>query len=313
MKSRNATSTDRVLQSCCWALLSSLITLVAKLCTSWTTEEKRSLSNHVVLYIVCSQVRRELLTMEPNGSVSPPKDRPRPRWSRCSSSGLRYGSFVNSLSSLAAAEEVVHKSPISPRRSYIAVAVLCYVNLINYMERYTIAGWVISCAHMTTLPVKATAFGWPTRCFAVTQACSSTFRSSLISVTAWLHFCKQVWWCTHTPAAQFPLFVKMTLCNACCKWISQRSWHRRKCGITHSLTRTSVRHDESWYYFECRGWVFPFKLFSFMYLQSSSAVSYFWPPSSVTLGTATTGSTSWSLVWASGSWLQPAALLSVNG
>ena len=237
MKSRNATSTDRVLQSCCWALLSSLITLVAKLCTSWTTEEKRSLSNHVVLYIVCSQVRRELLTMEPNGSVSPPKDRPRPRWSRCSSSGLRYGSFVNSLSSLAAAEEVVHKSPISPRRSYVAVAVLCYVNLINYMERYTIAGWVISCAHMTTLPVKATAFGWPTRCFAVTQACSSTFRSSLISVTAWLHFCKQVWWCTHTPAAQFPLFVKMTLCNACCKWISQRSWHRRKCGITHSHAR----------------------------------------------------------------------------
>ncbi|XP_036975982.1 protein spinster homolog 3 isoform X3 [Acanthopagrus latus] len=82
--------------------------------------------------------------MEPNGSVSPPKDRPRPRWSRCSSSGLRYGSFVNSLSSLAAAEEVVHKSPISPRRSYIAVAVLCYVNLINYMERYTIAGVLIN-------------------------------------------------------------------------------------------------------------------------------------------------------------------------
>uniref|UniRef100_A0A671U5S5 SPNS lysolipid transporter 3, sphingosine-1-phosphate (putative) n=1 Tax=Sparus aurata TaxID=8175 RepID=A0A671U5S5_SPAAU len=82
--------------------------------------------------------------MEPNGSVSPPKDRPRPRWSRCSSSGLRYGSFVNSLSSLATAEEVVQKSAISPRRSYIAVAVLCYVNLINYMERYTIAGVLIN-------------------------------------------------------------------------------------------------------------------------------------------------------------------------
>lgn len=27
-------------------------------------------------------------------------------------------------------------------RSYIAVAVLCYVNLLNYMDRYTIAGKV---------------------------------------------------------------------------------------------------------------------------------------------------------------------------
>lgn len=28
----------------------------------------------------------------------------------------------------------------SRRRSYMAVAVLCYVNLLNYMDRYTIAG-----------------------------------------------------------------------------------------------------------------------------------------------------------------------------
>ncbi len=29
---------------------------------------------------------------------------------------------------------------ISQKRSYIAVAVLCYINLLNYMDRYTIAG-----------------------------------------------------------------------------------------------------------------------------------------------------------------------------
>lgn len=32
-------------------------------------------------------------------------------------------------------------------RSYIAVAVLCYVNLLNYMDRYTIAGEGSSSTH----------------------------------------------------------------------------------------------------------------------------------------------------------------------
>ncbi|KAG5844354.1 hypothetical protein ANANG_G00161620 [Anguilla anguilla] len=32
----------------------------------------------------------------------------------------------------------------SPKRSYIAVAVLCYVNLLNYMDRYTIAGILLN-------------------------------------------------------------------------------------------------------------------------------------------------------------------------
>lgn len=80
--------------------------------------------------------------MEPKGSVSSPKDRPMPRWSLGSNSGLHYGSFVNSLSSLT--PQVVDKPAISPRRSYIAVAVLCYVNLINFMERYTIAGVLLN-------------------------------------------------------------------------------------------------------------------------------------------------------------------------
>ncbi|XP_069003082.1 protein spinster homolog 3 [Embiotoca jacksoni] len=76
--------------------------------------------------------------MEPKGSVTSPQDRPVRRWSVCSSSGLHYGSFVNSLSSLT--PNAVDKPAISPRRGYIAIAVLCYINLLNYMERYTIAG-----------------------------------------------------------------------------------------------------------------------------------------------------------------------------
>lgn len=90
--------------------------------------------------ITCSpfQVKKDSITMEPNGSVPSHQDRPIPRLSLGSSSGLHYGSFVNSLSSLT--PKPVDKPAISRRRAYIAVAVLCYINLINYMERYTIAG-----------------------------------------------------------------------------------------------------------------------------------------------------------------------------
>ncbi|KAM9348094.1 protein spinster homolog 3 [Symphorus nematophorus] len=80
--------------------------------------------------------------MEPKGSVSSPQDRPMPRWSLGSSSGLHYGSFVNSLSSLT--PHAVETPAVSPRRAYVAIAVLCYVNLINYMERYTIAGALLN-------------------------------------------------------------------------------------------------------------------------------------------------------------------------
>lgn len=111
------------------------------------------------------------------------------------------------------------------------------------------------CTHDNTA-CKQTAFSWPTHCFTVIQACSSTFRSSSISVTVWPHFCKQVWWRISSidtrPPALFPAFVKMTLCKTCCKWISQP----QKYGIRHSLTCTSVRHDESEFYFECHKWVF---------------------------------------------------------
>ncbi|XP_040907426.1 protein spinster homolog 3 [Toxotes jaculatrix] len=76
--------------------------------------------------------------MKPEGSVTSLQDRPMPRWSLGSGSGLRYGSFVNSLASLTSKAE--EKPAISPRQAYVAIAVLCYVNLLNYMERYTIAG-----------------------------------------------------------------------------------------------------------------------------------------------------------------------------
>ncbi|XP_029303877.1 protein spinster homolog 3 [Cottoperca gobio] len=69
-----------------------------------------------------------------------PTDRPIPRWSVGSGSGLPYGSFMNSLSSLTPKAEEKEKPAISQRSAYIAVAVLCYVNLLNYVERYTIAG-----------------------------------------------------------------------------------------------------------------------------------------------------------------------------
>ncbi|XP_074528330.1 protein spinster homolog 3 [Halichoeres trimaculatus] len=80
--------------------------------------------------------------MERKASVTSPQDRPRPRWSQGSSSGLHYGSFANSLSSLT--PRAPEKQPISPRRAKVAVAVLCYINLLNYMERYTIAGVLLN-------------------------------------------------------------------------------------------------------------------------------------------------------------------------
>ncbi|CAN9501583.1 unnamed protein product [Ophioblennius macclurei] len=75
--------------------------------------------------------------MEPERSTSSQQDPPAPRWSVSSGAGLQYGSFFNSLSSLTPNAE---SSPApTPKRDYIAIAVLCYINLLNYMERYTVA------------------------------------------------------------------------------------------------------------------------------------------------------------------------------
>ncbi|CDQ83826.1 unnamed protein product [Oncorhynchus mykiss] len=81
--------------------------------------------------------------METNGSVMSLKDEEKTRLSSVSNeTSTRYGSIADSLPTdePSTAEITV----LSPRRSYITVAVLCYVNLINYMDRYTIAGVLLS-------------------------------------------------------------------------------------------------------------------------------------------------------------------------
>lgn len=54
-----------------------------------------------------------------------------------------YGSLQNSRAALA--PEARQQWAATPRATYLAVAVLCYVNLVNYIERYTIAGtrWAV--------------------------------------------------------------------------------------------------------------------------------------------------------------------------
>lgn len=57
---------------------------------------------------------------------------------------FHYGSCQNSLERLTPQAE--DKPPISPCSAYVAIVVLCYVNLVNYVERYTIAGiWCLFC------------------------------------------------------------------------------------------------------------------------------------------------------------------------
>ena len=75
--------------------------------------------------------------METTGPVMSRQDGKTTCLSLRSTSGPRYGSISDPpLTEAPPAESRV----ISPKRSYIAVAVLCYVNLINYIDRYTIAG-----------------------------------------------------------------------------------------------------------------------------------------------------------------------------
>ncbi|CAB1316850.1 unnamed protein product [Coregonus sp. 'balchen'] len=78
-----------------------------------------------------------LVAMETNGTVTSPQDREKTCLSSNATS-THYGSTADSLptSEPSTAETTV----FSPLRSHITVAVLCYINLINYMDRYTIAG-----------------------------------------------------------------------------------------------------------------------------------------------------------------------------
>lgn len=55
---------------------------------------------------------------------------------------LRYGSISCEFPDGDASS--TQPTGISRRRSYVVVAVLCYINLLNYMDRYTIAGELIN-------------------------------------------------------------------------------------------------------------------------------------------------------------------------
>ncbi|XP_077449220.1 protein spinster homolog 3 isoform X1 [Stigmatopora argus] len=81
--------------------------------------------------------------MELKGSATFNQDGSRPRPSLGSSAALPYGALASSLSSLTPATPG-ERPAVSRRRSLVAVIVLCYVNLINYMERYTIAGVLLN-------------------------------------------------------------------------------------------------------------------------------------------------------------------------
>jgi len=64
--------------------------------------------------------------------------RPKPSLSLRSNTTVRYGSMSSEQPDSDTPS--VQTASISQRCSYISVAVLCYINLLNYMDRYTIAG-----------------------------------------------------------------------------------------------------------------------------------------------------------------------------
>uniref|UniRef100_A0A8C4ZZ97 SPNS lysolipid transporter 3, sphingosine-1-phosphate (putative) n=1 Tax=Gadus morhua TaxID=8049 RepID=A0A8C4ZZ97_GADMO len=66
----------------------------------------------------------------------------RDRVSLASSSSGRYGSIAGGLAK--STTPLVGDAALSTRRSYLAVAVLCYLNLLNFMDRYTIAGVLLN-------------------------------------------------------------------------------------------------------------------------------------------------------------------------
>ncbi|KAK2912059.1 hypothetical protein QQF64_027971 [Cirrhinus molitorella] len=68
--------------------------------------------------------------------------RPRNRLSLRSNSTIRYGSMSSEQPDSDASS--TQTTTISKKRAYIAVAVLCYINLLNYMDRYTIAGVLLN-------------------------------------------------------------------------------------------------------------------------------------------------------------------------
>uniref|UniRef100_A0A672LSX8 Protein spinster homolog 3 n=1 Tax=Sinocyclocheilus grahami TaxID=75366 RepID=A0A672LSX8_SINGR len=76
--------------------------------------------------------------------------RPRNRSSLRSNITVRYGSMSSEQPDSDASS--MQTTVISQKRSYIAVAVLCYINLLNYMDRYTIAGVLLSIQNYFGIP-----------------------------------------------------------------------------------------------------------------------------------------------------------------
>ncbi|KAF7688669.1 protein spinster homolog 3 [Silurus meridionalis] len=78
--------------------------------------------------------------MEEETHESPFVPRRNTRLSSSMNATRRYGSIFREPEENQPLTTIRNDITPSSRRSYIAVAVLCYVNLLNYMDRYTIAG-----------------------------------------------------------------------------------------------------------------------------------------------------------------------------
>uniref|UniRef100_A0A672L5Y5 Protein spinster homolog 3-like n=1 Tax=Sinocyclocheilus grahami TaxID=75366 RepID=A0A672L5Y5_SINGR len=78
------------------------------------------------------------------------QQRPRTRLSLRSNTTVHYGSLSSEQPDSDASS--MQTNSISQKRSYIAVAVLCYINLLNYMDRYTIAGVLLSIQNYFGIP-----------------------------------------------------------------------------------------------------------------------------------------------------------------
>ncbi|XP_016327839.1 protein spinster homolog 3-like isoform X1 [Sinocyclocheilus anshuiensis] len=78
------------------------------------------------------------------------EQRPRTRLSLRSNTTVHYGSLSSEQPDSDASS--MQTNSISQKRSYIAVAVLCYINLLNYMDRYTIAGVLLSIQNYFGIP-----------------------------------------------------------------------------------------------------------------------------------------------------------------
>lgn len=176
---------------------------------------------------------------------------------------LQYGSLQNSLATLT--PEAQDKPAISPRSTYAAVAVLCYVNLVNYIERYTIAG--------TQSFFSFVCLFWGGTC---------NMNASCVCQSNMSQF-------TNRRPSQYSSIL-------CYKW-----WH--SCASANRYMwnilwlKINPSYDKPLMTEKFKSWLTCPNVIICVYLQCLFAVSYSWLLSLVTLATATTGRISWLLVW----------------